>query len=557
LQLLRNGAEVSLIGLVPEAGRDDIEAALADQGLTRGVSDLLETVAQPGPGAWRESLALGLSTLGYLASATVSVTPGNVAVRAVAASDEERLELETRLRAAVPEGVSLVLDITAPRPVIAPFAVEFSLSDGVGRLQTCAAESDAAAAAILASARETGLTGEAECTIGLGAPSPDWAKAVALGFAALRDLGGGSFVLRDVDAVLTGPGGGKAERVAEVAEALEADMPPVFSLSTVVPEAVPAGGALETVRVPRFEAVLEDGERVRLSGPVSDVTSRDAIATYAAALFGYDRVINATLIAPDLPAGWPMRVLAGVEALAQLKEGALKVTPEAVEVSGWGLAEDVDAQVEALLAAKVAGRAQVDVRFDAAAAADVARTPIATCAAEVAAILADRSIVFAPGSSSIEEGSRIVIVALAEVLRGCPGSAFEIAGYTDSQGRDETNLRISQGRASAVLAALEAEGLPLIALSARGYGEDDPVADNATEEGRAENRRIAFRLLGTIGDADAEQMAARPAQASAAGDGGVEEVIGDAATAAADVMARDNPGDETAKDAEHPDHPVQ
>jgi OOP family OmpA-OmpF porin len=78
------------------------------------------------------------------------------------------------------------------------------------------------------------------------------------------------------------------------------------------------------------------------------------------------------------------------------------------------------------------------------------------------------------------------------VLRGCPDATFEVAGHTDSEGSDEGNLRLSQERADAVLAAVRRPDLPLAGLAAKGYGEADPVADNATAEGRAQNRRIAF-----------------------------------------------------------------
>ena len=77
---------------------------------------------------------------------------------------------------------------------------------------------------------------------------------------------------------------------------------------------------------------------------------------------------------------------------------------------------------------------------------------------------------------------------------------MEIGGHTDSVGSDGGNQRLSQARASAVLAALRAEDLALPAVTAHGYGEADPVADNATAEGRAKNRRIAFNLVTAEGD---------------------------------------------------------
>ena len=254
---------------------------------------------------------------------------------------------------------------------------------------------------------------------------------------------------------------------------------------------------------------------MRLSGPVQDATSRAAIESYAAALFGHARVMNATVIDPALPEGWPGRVLAGVEALATLKEGKLRVTPEEVAVEGWGLDENVAEAVSTLLAAKVGDDAVVDVAFNAEAAAALqmaARPRPEICADQIGAILDAGSIQFDAGSATILPVSRGVIAAIADVLRGCPGANFEIGGHTDSQGSAEANQQLSDVRSQAVLAALEAEDLPFVGLSARGFGADDPVADNASESGRAENRRIEFTLV------DPEDMREPEEPEGAAGD---------------------------------------
>ena len=93
-----------------------------------------------------------------------------------------------------------------------------------------------------------------------------------------------------------------------------------------------------------------------------------------------------------------------------------------------------------------------------------------------------------------------MVNAIAGVLRGCPAAVLEIGGHTDSSGSDSGNLALSQERATAVLAAVRRQDLPLPGVTAKGYGEEQPVADNGTAEGRAQNRRIAF--TGAVGEAD-------------------------------------------------------
>jgi OOP family OmpA-OmpF porin len=266
------------------------------------------------------------------------------------------------------------------------------------------------------------------------------------------------------------------------------------------------------VYAPRFDAKLGADGRVELSGPVQNPASQAAIESFAAALFGHDRVVNATVVDPALPEGWPTRVLAGVEALAALKQGTLAVTPERVELAGQSLEADAGAAVEALLAAKLGGAAAVvDVAYDAAgakAAALAARPRSEICAEDIGAILDAGSIRFAAGSADIVPESRGVIAAIADVLHACPGADFIVEGHTDSQGSAEANLRLSMDRAAAVVAALEASDLALVHLTARGFGDAKPVGDNATDSGRARNRRIEFTLAPPPGSPEAEAAAA-------------------------------------------------
>jgi OOP family OmpA-OmpF porin len=71
----------------------------------------------------------------------------------------------------------------------------------------------------------------------------------------------------------------------------------------------------------------------------------------------------------------------------------------------------------------------------------------------------------------------------------------KIVGYTDSQGSDAYNQKLSQNRANAVVAELKKRGVAATQLSAEGKGEANPVASNMTAEGRAANRRIEAELI--------------------------------------------------------------
>jgi OOP family OmpA-OmpF porin len=82
---------------------------------------------------------------------------------------------------------------------------------------------------------------------------------------------------------------------------------------------------------------------------------------------------------------------------------------------------------------------------------------------------------------------------------GNSGFMIELQGYTDSRGSEQYNIGLSQRRAEAVERYLVTKKIPLFRISIVGLGKDDPVADNKTEKGRAENRRVEVRLLKSSG----------------------------------------------------------
>lgn len=82
-----------------------------------------------------------------------------------------------------------------------------------------------------------------------------------------------------------------------------------------------------------------------------------------------------------------------------------------------------------------------------------------------------------------------------EALKAWGDVNIEVAGHTDSKGSDAYNMKLSQQRAEAVRNFLISRGVAADRLTAKGYGESQPVADNATEEGRFQNRRVELYPL--------------------------------------------------------------
>lgn len=97
---------------------------------------------------------------------------------------------------------------------------------------------------------------------------------------------------------------------------------------------------------------------------------------------------------------------------------------------------------------------------------------------------------FATNRSAILPDSLPVVDQLAEALKASPALRVSVEGHTDDVGTAEANLALSEARAKAVLAALQTRGVAADRLQARGLGEGKPLGANATEEGRARNRRV-------------------------------------------------------------------
>jgi outer membrane protein OmpA-like peptidoglycan-associated protein len=116
------------------------------------------------------------------------------------------------------------------------------------------------------------------------------------------------------------------------------------------------------------------------------------------------------------------------------------------------------------------------------------------CDRSLADILAGEQIVFASGSAKIDARSGALLDQLAREVRACPGS-IRIEGYTDTVGRGKVNQHLSEARAAAVRDALIARGISPKRLTAKGYGARRAIADNSTEAGRAQNRRIEFHTI--------------------------------------------------------------
>ncbi len=508
IEMLRNGDGVSLIGLVPAGeGRERLTTAVRDFASGLDVANMVETADFPAPSGWHDAVEFGLRALSELPRAKVSVYEGHVVVEAVSNSPAQKAEWEELLEELRPESVALDMDISAPRPVITPFSLRYVQTPEGGRFEACSAETEASRDRIFSAARAAGLTGPETCRIGLGVPTTQWAEAAEIALSSVVRFENAVVTFSDVDITLIAAQGTSSDLFDTVIGELESGLPDVFSLHAVLPDPPPESG--ETEGPPNFTATRSPEGYVQLRGRLPDDRITEAVDAYATALFGRQNTYLGTRTDEDLPWGWSLRVLAGLEALGQLHNGSLTVLPETVQIRGTSGSEEATSELTQMLSEHLGAAEgfEIEVTYNAALDPATGIPSPQQCLDRINAVLAQNRITFDPGSVEVNATTAEILDELAEILPDCGHAEMEIGGHTDSQGREETNLRISQGRADAILNGLLARRVLTSNLSAQGYGEARPIADNETTEGREANRRIEFVLLTEIEEREVREAA--------------------------------------------------
>jgi OOP family OmpA-OmpF porin len=124
-----------------------------------------------------------------------------------------------------------------------------------------------------------------------------------------------------------------------------------------------------------------------------------------------------------------------------------------------------------------------------------ANVPVDASGCEIRSTVELRGVNFASSSDRLLTGAEQVLDDAIEWLKRNPHLVVEVAGHTDSDGAAAANLGLSERRAYTVRDYLINGGISPSRLTARGYGESEPVASNGTTEGKAENRRVELRIL--------------------------------------------------------------
>lgn len=271
--------------------------------------------------------------------------------------------------------------------------------------------------------------------------------------------------------------------------------PPVTTTTTVPITTTTTAATTTTTTIPvpeaRFTLTSLAGQ-VTLSGrlPVAAATAAVSAAEEA---FGVDRVIDS--ITADDDTTTPTWTTGLPNAIAILRG----VAGPGIAIDGGTvtLAGDIASEQRRTAILEAFGGLGLQVADGLSIAPPPDQATAAALEASLNAALGDASILFETGSSTIASAGTSQLDAIADLLVAVPGARVEVAGHTDSEGPADGNLILSVERAESVVAYLIAGGVDPVQLTAVGYGQERPIADNTTPEGRAANRRIEFTVEGS------------------------------------------------------------
>ena len=228
-----------------------------------------------------------------------------------------------------------------------------------------------------------------------------------------------------------------------------------------------------------------------VDGFVPDASTRTRLVAALKGLFG--RVEDRLAVAPGAPAGYVETIAAVLPHLARLGDLGFELSGTGVTVKGSAPTAALGAQIVGRLRALLpAGVTLGEVMV-----VEQPRPPQVDpleCQSILGALQNGGEILFETGRATLDESGVRVLDALVVASLKCETAHVTVEGHTDASGDPASNQMLSEARAAAVVGYLVAAGISRGRLSAVGWGETRPVADNDTAEGRKQNRRIEFKV---------------------------------------------------------------
>lgn len=273
---------------------------------------------------------------------------------------------------------------------------------------------------------------------------------------------------------------------------------------------------VKPVLTPELKLELNyDGTHLALSGSVPGAEQQARTVQSAKALVGQENLVDELQVNVDVPDSWTSLLNDTLLPNVTNYESAfIRLQGNHLNVEGYVSSGKKKQQLEAALREQLPGAYSLSFNVVSPQADlplqqqqdpleaeqtentdDQSLTTPDVCQDSLTQLMQGKHIYFATSSIEIEEKSRPLLEQIASALKRCPDVPFEIAGHTDTRGAAAMNLKLSQGRADSVRQALIEQSIAPHRLTAKGYGETQPLTHEGSKQDLAKNRRIEFHRL--------------------------------------------------------------
>jgi OOP family OmpA-OmpF porin len=473
------GNQLVMSGFVPSDKAREELIGLAKKAYPKfAVVDRMETADGAADG-FVKAAATALSGLAQLKTGEAAIKAKDLNLAGEANDEGIANTVRGALKSDVPAAFKVTEQIKYPK-ANGPYVTSV-VHDGKSVVLSGLVPSEAARVALIDAAKTRFPGAQIADKLQIAGGAPDgWQQCVVAGLNAMPRLSNGKSVLTDRRLLVSG-----VTDDAAVAQGLPGEIKNA------------AGQGCETATDIAYSGLAwharhgEDGSVV-FEGEVPDEAARTRLHEAAAQIFPQAKITDQTKVTPGAAEPWTGLALRGLQQLARLKRGEATLSGHELTLSGFADSEALAGDVRGALARDLPqGYAARD-------AIEVKKLEIIQEADKCQDLLSEAAntgvINFGRASADLTPESTLTLNELAQIANACPSFRIEIGGHTDAEGTPERNQHLSERRANAVSSFLTMAGVDANRLTAVGYGETRPIADNRTAQGRARNRRIEFTV---------------------------------------------------------------
>jgi outer membrane protein OmpA-like peptidoglycan-associated protein len=484
----KSGAGIVLTGFAPS---DDERARLGARAKSlfgaMAISDNVD-IADGAPDGWGKAASVALDQLGRLRSGEASISDRELTFAGEAADEQTASAIRKTLKLDVPQNFRISDQIRFPRTDIALPSKGYVMgivNDGATLDLVGMVPSEAARAALIdaVKARFPGRPVNDKSQVAPGAPD-GWQQCVVAGLASLPRLKKGKSVLTDHKLDVSGETDDYA-----ASQSVPGDIKAAAGQTCDATTNIAFTGQMKTDLT--WKATREANGMVTIEGEAPDDASRLHLVEIAQQIYAGSSVTDNMKIVGAASEPWSSAAHLGLEEMARLRNGEVSISGKELVIKGAAESDQVANDIRSVLSTDLPpgfkSRDEINVMSVEEKAAD-------SCQTLMRQTTAKGTINFERAKADLTSDSTQTLKDLAQIANECPSFSIQIEGHTDAEGTDERNQRLSDRRARAVADFLAQNGVEARRLTTVGYGASRPIADNATAEGRAKNRRIEFTV---------------------------------------------------------------